>query len=196
MSFYVEIQDIIVEVILSEDIISYDLVEDHIDVELLEDILQVQLLEDSIYIDLIEDHIDVDLDDSCICLPGGGEGELSTEVYNSDGSLLVGDRVYISSTLDKFVLRAGDNNTVNPIIGIVVSKSSLTTVLVAHTGFFTINNSNLRPGSKVFVDPMGNLVSDVPIINFIQVLGVAVDINRFYLKPEYIRCRRLNLAEV
>jgi hypothetical protein len=198
---YTTIGDIIIQIDIVEDDLLFDIIEDHIDVELIEDHIDVNIVEESFNIDLkedvfsidlVEDHIDVSLDDGCICPPSGGGDISTTEIYTCDGSLIVGDLVYQSSVIEKYVIKTIDNKSINPIIGIVTKILSANTVEVSHLGFFNVN-AVLSPGQKVYVSTSGTFSSIVPDYNYIQVLGVAITNNRLYLNPEIRRCCRLIL---
>jgi hypothetical protein len=197
---YTNIGDIIIEVDIIEDDISFDIIEDHIDAKIIEDHidvnikeenLNINLVEDVFSINLVEDHIDVTLDDGCICPPSGGDTSL-TEVYNCDGTLNVGDLVYPSRVINKYVFKATNNNTDSPIIGIVTKILSATTVEVSHIGFFNVSEI-LEKGKKIFVSENGSFTSNVIMENYLQVLGVAISENRVYFNPELRRCKRLSL---
>jgi len=201
MSYDTVLGDIVITVDIVEDEIQFDIVEDHIDVELAEDSINVEILqesldidvkEDVIYVDLVEDHIDVHLDDGCVCPPSGGDGGTPTQTYNCDGTLIVGDLVYLSSVLQSYVLKAENNKTENPVIGIVVKVSSANTVEVSHLGFFNVNTT-LSMGHKVYVGADGYFTSDVLDTGYVQVLGVAISETRVYLNPELRRCQRMIL---
>jgi len=191
MSFIVEIQDVLIEVTITEDEFQFQLLEDHIDVEISEDHFEVSMVEDVINIDLVEDVIEVTLDDSCICLPIGGPGG-TTAIYNCDGTLVSGDFVFISPILDNYVVKASDNNTVNPVMGIVTELLSATTVAVVHSGFFIINSA-LNNGAKVYVGPNGRPTDTLPDTGYIQILGVTARTGRLYFNPDPQRCKRLEL---
>lgn len=63
----------------------------------------------------------------------------ASEVYDFDGlSLALNDFVFLSPITEHFVLKAVDNNSVNPIIGIVTGFPSPTTVEVTHLGLIDI----------------------------------------------------------
>jgi hypothetical protein len=198
---YTTIGDIIIQIDIVEDNLVFDiiedninvkLIEDHIDVNVVEESFNIDLKEDVFSIDLIEDHIDVSLDDGCICLPSSNGNISSTEIYNCNGNLIIGDLVYQSSAIEKYVIKTIDNKSVNPIIGIVTKILSANTVEVSHLGFFNVN-AVLNPGQKVYVSTSGTFSSIVPDYNYIQVLGVAITNSRLYLNPEIRRCCRLIL---
>jgi hypothetical protein len=193
MSFFVEIRDILIEVNIAEDELRFDIVEDHIEVHLTEDLLYVELISDSINVDLVEDVIEVSLDDSCVCLPGGSADNSDIAVYDSDGTLSVGDFVYFSNIFDRYVLKALDNDTPSPVEGVVEKLISQSVVIVRHCGAVTLDDITLLTGKKVFVGPNGDPTSELPLTDYIQVLGVASSHNQLYLKPNLIRCRRLEL---
>jgi hypothetical protein len=198
MSYDTVLGDIIITVEIVEDEIQFDIIEDHIDIDLVEDSINVEILQESldvtinqdvVNVDLIEDHIDVTLDDGCVCPPSGGGGS-PTEIYNCDGTLEVGDLVYLSSAINRYVLKAIDNKSENPVIGIVIRKLPFDTVEVSHLGFFNVQPT-LKMGHKVYVSETGSFTSEVLDEGFVQVLGVAISENRIYLNPELRRCRRM-----
>jgi hypothetical protein len=198
MSYDTVLGDIIITVEIVEDEIQFDIVEDHIDIDLVEDSINVEIIQESldvsinqdiINIDLVEDHIDVTLDDGCICPPSGGGGS-PTEIYNCDGTLLIGDLVYPSSVINRYVLKSTDNKSENPVIGIVIKVLPFDKVEVSHLGFFNIQETLLM-GHKVYVSSTGRFTSEVLDEGFVQVLGVAISETRVYLNPELRRCRRM-----
>jgi len=198
---YTTIGDIIIQINIVEDDLSFDivedhidakLVEDHIDVDIVEENLNVNLVEDIFSIDLVEDHIDVTLDDGCICPPSGGGDTSLTEIYNCDGTLVVDDLVYPSLAINRYVFKATSNDTESPVIGIVTKVLSATTVEVSHAGFFNVSEI-LERGKKIFVSENGSFTSSVMMENYLQVLGIAISENRVYFNPELRRCKRLSL---
>jgi len=202
MSYETTIGDIIIKIEVVEDTIQFDIIEDHLDVKLSEDHIDVDIVlesfnidvvEDVFSIDVIEDHIDVNLDGVCVCPPSSGSGENpAVDIYSCDGTLDVGDLVYHSLVLNKYVIKAVDNNSPNPVIGIVTKIESGTTVEVSHLGFFDVDEI-LEIGKKIFVSESGSFTSNVMIKNYLQVLGIAIGEKRVYLNPELIRCKRLSL---
>jgi len=202
---YTTIGDIIIQIDITEDNLIFEIVEDCIDAKLVEDVIDVNIVEESLNVDLVEDvftinlvedHIDVSLDDCCISPPSGGGGDTSaTEIYNCDGTLVVGDLVYPSLAISKYVFKANNNNTESPVIGIVTKIPSDTTVEVSHLGFFDVQEV-LEMGKMVFVSETGSFTSAVMMKNYLQILGIAITNNSVYLNPELRRCRRLNLYEL
>jgi len=201
---YTTIGDIIIQIDIVQDELQFDivedcidakLVEDHIDVDIVEESLNVNLVEDVFSINLVEDHIDVSLDDGCICPPSGGGDTSATSIYNCDGSLVVGDLVYPSLAISKYVFKANDNNTESAVIGICTKIISATTVEVSHLGFFDVQEV-LEMGKMVFVSETGSFTSAVMMKNYLQILGIAITNNSVYLNPELRRCKRLNLYEL
>ena len=191
MTFVVEIQDVVVNVDITEDDLTFELVEDHIDIDIIEESINIDIIEDTFSIDLVEDVITVTLDDSCVCTGSGGGDAGASENYYCNGTLVVGDLVYSSSTIDRYAIKAIDNNSINPVMGIVTSIVSINTVEVTHLGFFNVSVT-LERGKKVFVSETGLVTTTILLTNYLQVLGVAISESTMYLNPELRRCRRLS----
>lgn len=189
-SFNILIQDELVQVDILEENIHFEIVEDHIDVDIIQDHVNVDVTEDIINIDLVEDTVNVTLDGSCICVPTGGDGADTSEEYQHDGTLVIGDLVYKSTAIPNYVIRATDNDSPNPVIGIVTKVRSITAATVTHLGFFDVS-MELIEGKKIYVSETGRVTSDLLQENYVQVLGVAISNHRIYLNPELRRCRRL-----
>lgn len=109
--------------------------------------------------------------------------------YECNATLQPGDLVRQSLTTDKKVLKVTDNIQ-GPALGIVMSKPTPTTakvLIIGIIGGFT----GLARGKKVYVSSTGIPTSTQPASNYIQVLGIAISSSEFYLKPEYIRIKRV-----
>jgi len=115
--------------------------------------------------------------------------EYFSEEYSHDGTLSLYDFVY-QTGLNKKVVKVTDNNSINPVIGVVTDIISSNAVQVTFAGTFDINDT-LVEGRKVFVSVSGTLTTDVPDKNYIQVLGHAITNNRLHFKPELTRVKRL-----
>jgi hypothetical protein len=204
MSYETTIGDIIISIDVVEDTIQFDIIEDHLEIKMIEDHIDVDIvlesfnidiIEDVFSIDLVDDHIDVTIEGGCICPPSQGNGENpAVEIYSCDGTLDIGDLVYPSSALNKYVIKALDNNSPNPVIGIVTKIESINTVEVSHLGFFDVEEI-LEIGKKIFISANGSFTSNVMIENYLQVLGIAIGEKRVYLNPELRRCKRLSLID-
>jgi hypothetical protein len=121
---------------------------------------------------------------------GGGSGRKSfTLVYNSDGNLSVGNMVYQSYNTGHYVLKVTDNNSINPVIGIVLTLLSGNTVEVAHIGEFSIQDVLTR-GRPVYVSTFGGFTTTPPQTNFVQIVGVATSATSLFFNPELRRIRR------
>ncbi len=153
--------------------------------------INVNLVEEEISIDLVEESIEVSLDGSCICLPGGGGAETSCR-YEHDGTLSIGDLVYKPSNTDNVVLKAENNNTVNPVIGIVTRINSGTEVTVTHLGFFDVSVP-LTQGKNIFVSETGGITTELVTTFYLQVLGVAISPSRIFFNPHLQRSKRLEV---
>jgi len=120
---------------------------------------------------------------------GGGGSKSFTLVYTSQGNLATGDLVFISTATNYHVLKNIDNNSDNPVIGIVKTLLSNDAVEVAHLGSFPVNDT-LSRGKTVYVSASGGFTTTVPLTNFVQVLGVATSTGSIYLNPEIRRTKR------
>jgi len=112
-----------------------------------------------------------------------------SEIYNYDTVISLYDLVY-QVGYDKKVKSVVDNNSLNPIIGVVTKIISNSEVQVTFAGTFDINET-LQEGRKVFISVSGTLTTEVPDTNYIQVLGHAITSNRFNFQPELRRVKRL-----
>jgi len=118
------------------------------------------------------------------------EGSLDyfSENYKQDGSLVLDDLVY-QSGFNREVVKAINNNSNNPIIGVVTDVISSTDVTVTYLGVFDIPD-NVLEGQKVFISSSGTVTSDLPSVDYVQVLGHAVTTNRIYFNPAVRRTKR------
>lgn len=70
-----------------------------------------------------------------------------------------------------------------PAIGVILSKGSSTTCVVAYFGVIPV--SGLTPNARYFIDVTGYPTSSVPVARpiILQVLGQALDSSRLLLTP-------------
>lgn len=182
---------VLVEVI--EETFDVEIIEENFDVEveIFEDSISADIVEETIPVDIIEDVIEVLIDDCCLATSGGGDSEHHIKTYNHDDiTIVAGDLVYLDTVIHNKVNKAIDNNSPNPVIGIVFQVISDTSLRVLMLGTITITET-LPPGSKVYVSPIGSMTETLPINNFIQVLGTITGEFEILINPEKIRVKRL-----
>jgi hypothetical protein len=97
--------------------------------------------------------------------------------------------VYQSPNTDHYVLKVTDNSSINPVIGIVLTLLSGSTVEVAHIGEFATQDTLTR-GRPVYVSAFGGFTTTPPQTNFVQIVGVATSTTSLFFNPEVRRIRR------
>jgi len=187
-TFNIQIADELIEVDINDDVFEVSLSEDHIDVDIIEESVNVDLTEEVVNVELKEEVINVTLDGSAIILPSEGGFDASSR-YSHDGTLLVGDLVYMSPTIELLVIKALDNNSINPIIGIVTEVISSTIVRVSHMGFYNTTEAIVQ-GHKVYVSDTGTMTTVLPTTYYIQILGAAISTGKIFFNPELRRIKR------
>jgi len=124
--------------------------------------------------------------------PVEGSLDYFSEDYKQDGSLVLDDLVY-QSGFNSEVVKASSNASNNPIIGVVTGVLSITDVTVTYLGVFDISDT-VTEGQKVFISSSGTVTSDLPDVDYIQVLGHAVTTTRIYFNPAVRRTKRNSLG--
>ena len=181
-----------VTVEIIDEVFEFTIVEDHIDVEftIYEDTVQADIVEETIPVDIIEDVIEVILDDCCL-VGGGGDSEHHIRTFTHDDiTIVAGDLVYLDTVIHGKVNKAVNNNSPNPVIGIVYLVLSTTELRVLMIGPVAITES-LPPGSKVYVSPIGAMTATLQTENYVQVLGEVTGEFEIFIQPEKIRVKRL-----
>ena len=157
-----------------------------------DDIINVKLEEIELFPTITEDIFEITLESCDNCAGGSSSDITSSEEYDSDGTLIENDIVFLSDINEHYVIKIIDNNSINPAIGIVTSILSGNKVKVSNFGYFDIGN-NLVSGKKLYISPVGEFTTILPDDNYIQVMGVAISNNRIFLNPQFQRTKRFNI---
>ena len=182
---------VLVEVI--DETFEIEIVEENFDVEvqIYEDTVNADIVDETIPVDIVEDVIEVLIDDCCLATAGGGDSEHHIKTFDHDDvSIVAGDLVYLDTVIHNKVNKAINNNSPNPVIGIVYQVLSETSLRVLMLGAITITET-LPPGSKVYVSVTGLMTETLQSENFIQVLGTITGEFELLINPEKIRVKRL-----
>jgi len=190
----------IIHAYLVEEIIYADIVEEVIDVSILEETIAVELVEETILVDMSPEIIEARIVEETIivevesfCNPCGDPTPQPPSdnflIFDSDGSLTVGDLIYQSLTLDKYAIKVIDNLSEGPVLGRVLELLTGTEVKVLPIGEITVDAILLK-GKNVFISAVGEFTSTVPLTGYVQFLGVALTPTSLYLDPELIRTKR------
>jgi len=111
------------------------------------------------------------------------------DLMNCESGAVVGDLVYQSQTVDGLALVAVDNNSENPVIGVISSKPSSTKAKVTLIGIIE-DYSGLTKGQKVMVGLTGEPTTTPPTVNYLQTIGFALSETKIYFRPEFQRVKR------
>lgn len=111
------------------------------------------------------------------------------EIRTSLSSAAIGDLVYESTLITNGVDTVVDNNDSRSVIGIIVDKPSSTAALVCTSGKIE-SLSGFDKGYKVYLSNTGNITSNQPNSDYLQVLGHAVDVDVIDFYPVNTKIRR------
>ena len=195
-TFQVELNDLHVDVTITEDVLEFSIVEDviEVDIHVYEDIIETSIVEEDISVDLTEDIINVNIDDCCLAIGGGGDGEHHIKDFDHDDvTIEVGDLVYQDTIVYNKVNKALSNATPNPVIGIVYQVLSETMLRVLLWGNVQSEDLLVPPGTKIYVSPTGKMTTQLQHENYTHVLGMATNENELLIRPEQIRVKRLEI---
>lgn len=103
-------------------------------------------------------------------------------------SVEVGDLVYLDPNNPNTVITAIDNNTPEPIIGLVVSKSTSTNARILINGIIRLS-INISSG-RLFVGTTGGLTLTPPSSNYLQEIGKSFGDDIIDFEPVHRRVKR------
>jgi hypothetical protein len=101
-------------------------------------------------------------------------------------SAAVGDIVYQDSLNDSAVIVTSDNTSVQPAIGVIITKLTVTRCEVLILGIYT-GFSGLTIGRSVFLSSTGGITSTDPTSGYSHKLGVAVAPDTVFFSPTTTR---------
>ena len=119
---------------------------------------------------------------------GGGtptpsdEAKRVVEERVCESSLVVGNLVYESNTVNAGVDKVINNTDKRLVVGIVIGKTSATVAKVMFMGAYD-GISGLDPGVKAYCSPTGNIAYTIPLSGYVQVLGNISDGNHMDFNP-------------
>lgn len=113
-------------------------------------------------------------------------GASLTRVMNCASTLASGDLVYQSLTIDNHAVKATDNNTTKPVVGLVVGKPTSTTALVLFMGVtsYTVNRG------KIYVSETGTVTNAAPTTGHLHPIGESFGDGKIFFKPDNFRIKR------
>jgi len=111
-------------------------------------------------------------------------------ILDCDTSVAVNNLVYVSNYIDNYAVKAIDNKSGSPVIGIVVEKIDSTTAKIQVTNEPNITYSGLTLGEKVFVSSTGVPTTSLPVGGYIQIIGICKDVNKVFLNVDYRRIKQ------
>ena len=97
----------------------------------------------------------------------------------------LGDIVRYSSTVANEVETLSSNVYASLAVGVVVEKPTSTTCKVQMVGVLEDNLSGLTTGKPIFVGTSGEATTTPPVTGSLQVLGVAIDVNKALLNVQF-----------
>lgn len=100
----------------------------------------------------------------------------------------VGDFVYLHPSNPNQVVTAEDNNTITPIIGLVIAKPTATDARVLINGIITLDT--VLPNGDFFLGVSGGIAIAPPTENYIQRLGYAFGDGVIDFSPGPTRVKR------
>lgn len=102
--------------------------------------------------------------------------------FDCDASLAVGDLVFQDTVVANKVIECTDNTTVEPTIGVCITKLTATTAEILVLGTYA-GYSGLTIGSKVFLDTDGTETTNAPSTGYLQTLGTVVAPDTIFFLP-------------
>lgn len=122
----------------------------------------------------------------------GAESTLVSSVYTCEATAAVGDWVHLSTTIDGKVIVNIDNLVDTPTIGLILSKPTTTTCRVGLYGDVSgYGLAGLTMGREVFLSSTGTETPIAPLLDYIQILGLATSSTSMFLNPQIQRLRRV-----
>lgn len=112
------------------------------------------------------------------------------DTYICDSGANIGDLVFESLTTDNYVEVAVDNESIAPVIGVIISKPSSTQAEVLFLGKVG-GFSGLTKGQNVFVSVSGGLTSTLVSTGYHQVMGYATSATEVFIRPQLMRVKRI-----
>ena len=112
------------------------------------------------------------------------------EDFACDASLATGDWVYLDAAVDNKVIKAANNSSPRPVIGVVETKRNATIASVLLLGLYGDGYTFTR-GDTVYLGTDGLPTTTPPATGIIQVLGIAEKTDGMLVRPELRRTRRV-----
>jgi hypothetical protein len=110
-------------------------------------------------------------------------------IRDCDATLAAGDLVCESSTITNGVDKVTSNSELRDVIGWVVSKPTSTTAEVLFKGTIT-GLSGLTKAGKTYLSSAGGFTATLPTINYVKILGHAIDTNQIDFNPINTKVKR------
>lgn len=108
-----------------------------------------------------------------------------TKLMDCASSVIVGDLVYQSATVNNFAIKAVDNTTLQPVIGEVVGKPTTTTCLVKLKGLLSVSVGR----GKIYLSASGTYTTTAPTSGYLQVLGWSDGQGEIEINPALMRVK-------
>jgi len=107
-----------------------------------------------------------------------------------DSSAAIGDLVMESLTLTYGVDTSTNNTNKRSVFGIIIEKRDTTTAVVMTKGVIS-GLLGLDKSLKVYLSEGGNFTDELPVSEYMQVLGHAIDFNAMDFNPAATRVKRV-----